>query len=94
MLPQSRHFARAIVMPNLVPPVVPAPPTPGPIASGSWPPCRVGQRFEPLMTLYLTEATEPDDVAAAAAEGLIAAVKLYRRAPRPIRRAGCATRTG
>ena len=29
------------------------------------------------MTLYLTEATDPDDVAAAAADGLVAAVKLY-----------------
>ena len=29
------------------------------------------------MTLYLTEATDPDDVAAAAAEGLVTAVKLY-----------------
>ena len=29
------------------------------------------------MTLYLTEATDPDDVAAAAADGLVTAVKLY-----------------
>jgi dihydroorotase len=36
-----------------------------------------GQNFAPLMTLYLTEATDPDDVAAAHADGLVAAVKLY-----------------
>jgi dihydroorotase len=33
--------------------------------------------FEPLMTLYLTETTDPADVAAAAAAGLVRAVKLY-----------------
>jgi dihydroorotase len=36
-----------------------------------------GTAFEPLMTLYLTEATDPDDVAAATASGLVKAVKLY-----------------
>jgi dihydroorotase len=36
-----------------------------------------GMTFEPLMTLYLTEDTDPDDVAAAHASGLIKAVKLY-----------------
>jgi dihydroorotase len=36
-----------------------------------------GMDFEPLMTLYLTEATDPADVAAAAADGLVTAVKLY-----------------
>jgi dihydroorotase len=36
-----------------------------------------GMRFTPLMTLYLTEATDPADVAAAHAAGLIHAVKLY-----------------
>ena len=76
VLPASRHFARAIVMPNLVPPVVTA-------ADARAYRDRIlaalpaGQGFEPLMTLYLTEATDPEDVAAAAAEGLIAAVKLY-----------------
>jgi dihydroorotase len=33
--------------------------------------------FTPLMTLYLTETTDPADVAAAHAEGLVTAVKLY-----------------
>ena len=36
-----------------------------------------GQAFTPLMTLYLTETTDPEDVAAAAASGLVSAVKLY-----------------
>ncbi|CAN0493067.1 unnamed protein product, partial [Hapterophycus canaliculatus] len=36
-----------------------------------------GATFEPLMTLYLTEASDPNDIAAAHASGLIKAVKLY-----------------
>jgi dihydroorotase len=36
-----------------------------------------GAQFEPLMTLYLTETTDPADVAAAHAAGLVKAVKLY-----------------
>jgi dihydroorotase len=76
VLPQSRDFARAIVMPNLVPPVVTG-------ADAAAYRARIlaalpaGQAFEPLMTLYLTEATDPADVAAAAASGLVSAVKLY-----------------
>ena len=77
VLPESsRHFARAIVMPNLVPPVV----TGAQAAAyrerilAALP---AGAAFEPLMTLYLTEDTDPDDVAAAHATGLVRAVKLY-----------------
>ncbi len=77
VLPWSaRHFARAIIMPNLVPPVVTA-------ADAAAYRARIlralpeGVAFEPLMTLYLTEETDPDDVAAAAVEGLVRAVKLY-----------------
>lgn len=77
VLPETaRHFARAIVMPNLVPPVVT-------LADASAYRDRIlaalpaGMRFEPLMTLYLTEGTDPADVAAAAASGLVKAVKLY-----------------
>ena len=76
VLPGSRHFARAIVMPNLVPPVVTAADARayrGRILAA----LPAGQDFTPLMTLYLTEGTDPADVAAAAAEGLVAAVKLY-----------------
>ncbi len=72
----AAHFARAIIMPNLVPPVVTG-------AQAAAYRDRIlaalpdGARFEPLMTLYLTEDTDPDDVAAAHASGLIHAVKLY-----------------
>ncbi|MEM9580318.1 MAG: dihydroorotase, partial [Pseudomonadota bacterium] len=77
VLPETaRHFARAIIMPNLVPPVVT---TADAMAYRD----RIlqalpdGMRFEPLMTLYLTEDTDPADVTAAAESGLIKAVKLY-----------------
>ncbi|SLN29872.1 Dihydroorotase [Aquimixticola soesokkakensis] len=77
VLPETmRHFARAIIMPNLVPPVVT-----GAQAAAyrerilAAAPGR-GQ-FEPLMTLYLTEDTDPEDVALAHASGLVKAVKLY-----------------
>ncbi|KQB17351.1 dihydroorotase [Rhodobacter capsulatus] len=77
VLPETtRHFARAIVMPNLVPPVVTG-------AEAAAYRDRIltalpaGAAFEPLMTLYLTETTDPADVAAAAASGLVKAVKLY-----------------
>jgi dihydroorotase len=77
VLPESaRHFARAIIMPNLVPPVVTG-------ADAAAYRERIlaalpeGAGFTPLMTLYLTEETDPEDLAAAHASGLITAVKLY-----------------
>jgi len=77
VLPETtRHFARAIIMPNLVPPVVTA-------ADARAYRDRIlaarpeGADFTPLMTLYLTEQTDPADVAAAHASGLVSAVKLY-----------------
>lgn len=77
VLPETtRHFARAIIMPNLVPPVVTG-------AQAATYRDRIlqampkGADFTPLMTLYLTEDTDADDVAAAYASGLIHAVKLY-----------------
>jgi dihydroorotase len=72
----SRHFARAIIMPNLVPPVVTN-------ADAKAYRQRIldvlpaGDRFQPLMTLYLTEHTDPDDVEEGLKSGLITAVKLY-----------------
>ncbi len=72
----ARHFARALVMPNLVPPVVTA-------ADALAYRERIraalpaGTGFTPLMTLYLTEATDPADVARAHAGGIATAVKLY-----------------
>ncbi len=77
VLPETaRHFARAIIMPNLVPPVV----TGDDAAAyrdrilAALP---EGADFEPLMTLYLTETTDADDVRRAAESGLVKAVKLY-----------------
>lgn len=72
----SRHFARAIIMPNLVPPVVTT-------ADAKAYRERImkavpkGDRFEPLMTLYLTEDSDPDDIEDGYRSGLITAVKLY-----------------
>ncbi|TCP63221.1 dihydroorotase [Rhodovulum bhavnagarense] len=77
VLPESaRHFARAIVMPNLVPPVVTATDATA-YRDRILAALPEGADFTPLMTLYLTEETDPADVAAAHASGLIAAVKLY-----------------
>lgn len=77
VLPESaRHFARALIMPNLVPPVATGAQAAAyrdRIAAAT----PAGSGFQPLMTLYMTEATDPDDVAEAFASGLIAAVKLY-----------------
>jgi dihydroorotase len=77
VLPESaRHFARALIMPNLVPPVVTG-------AQAAAYRDRIlaalpkGADFTPLMTAYLTEATDPDDLAAAHAAGILTAVKLY-----------------
>jgi dihydroorotase len=72
----ARRFARAIVMPNLKPPVV----TTGQALAyrdrilAALP---AGSSFEPLMTLYLTEATPPAEIAQARATGLVHAVKYY-----------------
>ena len=72
----ARHFGRAIIMPNLVPPVVTA-------AQAEAYRERIraalpeGSGFTPLMTLYLTEDTDPEDVRAAHRAGIATAVKLY-----------------
>ena len=71
----ARVFARAIVMPNLVPPVTTA-------ADARAYRDRIvaavpaGVEFEPLMTLYLTDRTSPEEIARAREEG-VAACKLY-----------------
>jgi dihydroorotase len=70
----ARHFARAIIMPNLVPPVVTG-------AQAAAYRARIlavtGPGFTPLMTLYLTEDSDAADIVAAHKAGIIAAVKLY-----------------
>jgi dihydroorotase len=83
----ARQFGRAIVMPNLVPPVTDVaaarayrerilaalPP--------SFPPPHAGKDqgggFTPLMTCYLTDTSDPAEVARGYTEGVFAAVKLY-----------------
>ncbi|PTX03798.1 dihydroorotase [Pararhodobacter aggregans] len=71
----ARDFARAIIMPNLVPPVVTG-------AEAAAYRERIaaalpGADFTPLMTLYLTEQTDPADLVAAHKAGIVTAVKLY-----------------
>jgi len=71
----ARDFARAIIMPNLVPPVVT-----GADAAAYRDRIRAalpGADFTPLMTLYLTEASDPADIVASHRAGIIHAVKLY-----------------
>ena len=77
VLPHSaRQFARAIVMPNLRPPVTT-------VAAAAHYRQRIldalpaGTRFEPLMTLYLTDNTAPDEIRRAVESGFVKAVKLY-----------------
>lgn len=77
VLPETaRHFARAIIMPNLVPPVVTGDQAAA-YRDRIMAALPEGMAFEPLMTLYLTEGTDPKDVADAARSGLVKAVKLY-----------------
>ncbi|WP_322990481.1 dihydroorotase [Hoeflea sp.] len=77
VLPYSaRDFARAIIMPNLVPPVVTADDARA-YRDRIMAALPEGLGFTPLMTLYLTEGTDPADVAQAHASGLVTAVKLY-----------------
>jgi len=77
VLPHSaRQFARAIIMPNLRPPVTT-------VAAAADYRQRIlaalpaGARFEPLMTLYLTDNTPADEIRRAADSGFVKAVKLY-----------------
>ena len=72
----ARQFARAIVMPNLRPPVTTveqAKAYRGRILAALGP----GVAFEPLMTLYLTDNTAPGEIERARASGLVRAVKYY-----------------
>jgi dihydroorotase len=77
VLPHSaRQFARAIVMPNLKPPVTT-------VAAAAAYRARIlhalpaGLAFEPLMTLYLTDATPPEEIRRAKDSGFVHGVKLY-----------------
>ena len=71
----SRYMGRALVMPNLVPPVTTVEDA---IAYRD----RIlsynsSETFSPLMALYLTDKTSPDDIYAAKESGIIVAAKLY-----------------
>ncbi|MDL0441014.1 dihydroorotase [Stutzerimonas frequens] len=72
----ARQFARAIIMPNLVPPVRTADEAEA-YRQRILAARPAGSRFEPLMVLYLTDSTTPDDIRRAKASGFIHAVKLY-----------------
>lgn len=72
----ARQFARAIVMPNLVPPVTTVA-LAGAYRDRILAALPAGVPFEPLMTLYLTESTSAADIAQAKASGFIHAVKYY-----------------
>jgi dihydroorotase len=72
----ARQFARAIVMPNLSPPVTT-------VTAATAYRQRImealpeGLAFTPLMTCYLTDATDPDEIERGAGEGAFIAAKLY-----------------
>ena len=72
----ARQFARAIVMPNLTPPITS-------VAAAAAYRDRIlaavpeGAGFTPLMTLYLTDDADPDEIARGRGEGVVTACKLY-----------------
>jgi dihydroorotase len=72
----AERFGRAIIMPNLKPPITST-------AEASAYRDRIlaalpaGARFEPLMTLYLTDATPPEEIDRARQSGIVHGVKLY-----------------
>ena len=72
----AARFARALVMPNLKPPMT----TTAALAAYR---ARIlaalpaGAAFEPLMTLYLTDRTPPEEIRAARASGFVVGAKLY-----------------
>jgi dihydroorotase len=70
----ARQFARAIVMPNLVPPITTVDAAHGYRARIL---AAVGDDFTPLMTCYLTDETDPEEVARGFDEGVWLAAKLY-----------------
>jgi dihydroorotase len=72
----AQRFGRAVVMPNLKPPITT-------VAAAAAYRERIlaarptGSSFDPLMTLYLTDATTKDEIARAKASGFVHAVKYY-----------------
>jgi dihydroorotase len=72
----ARQFGRAIVMPNLKPPVTTAAQAVA-YRDEIMAALPDGVRFQPLMTAYLTDATDADDLARGHADGIFTAAKLY-----------------
>ncbi len=72
----ARQFGRAIVMPNLKPPVTTVEQAAA-YRERILAAVPAGMNFEPLMTLYLTDNTPASEIAKAAASGFVKAVKLY-----------------
>jgi len=72
----ARVFGRAIVMPNLRPPVVTTAMARA-YRERILAALPAGARFDPLMTLYLTDNTTPEEIATAKASGIVHAVKYY-----------------
>ncbi len=72
----ARRFARAIVMPNLKPPVT-AVEAAARYRERILAALPAGARFEPLMTLYLTDSTAAQEIARARESGFVHGVKLY-----------------
>jgi len=74
--PTARRFARAIIMPNLRPPITT-------VEQASAYRDRIlaavpdGETFDPLMTLYLTDVMQPDEVRKGKESGIVTAVKMY-----------------
>jgi dihydroorotase len=72
----ARVFGRAVVMPNLQPPVTTV------VAAAAYreriaAALPAGSRFAPLLTLYLTDSTTPDEIALARRSGFIVGAKYY-----------------
>jgi len=76
VLHTARLFARAIAMPNLVPPVKTAAQALA-YRERLLAQAPAGSGFDPLMVLYLTDETSPSDIHAAKASGKVVAAKLY-----------------
>src|SRR5690349_12160162 len=72
----ARRFARAIVMPNLKPPIVNTEMAHA-YRSQILAALPAGAAFRPLMTLYLTDNTAPAEIARARSSGIVFAVKYY-----------------
>lgn len=72
----ARQFARAVIMPNLKPPVTNVAMA-GDYRQRILRAVPAQYRFEPLMTLYLTDTTSPDEIRAAKASGFMIGAKLY-----------------